>query len=153
MTNGYFITTSLDLPSGDMSEWIIESTPSNWSQSKSVFQSALYNLQLPVKRGADFVFDYSVEEPFFKMLQTNQFIFSAGFLLSVVLGAVGRETDVPAVLVATFLLSAVERTVAGLGFLIVTGNSVGYWTIWITTPQVCLVSCFSGMLSCSSKTS
>ncbi len=136
VANGYYVTTGPDSPLGEMSEWIIESTPSNWSLSKRVYQSSWYRLQLPTKRNTDLVFDYSIEEPFSALLLATPFIFASGFALSVIMGAVGSEAGVPAVLAATFLLSGAVRVVAGLGFLIVTGNSIAYSIIWITTPQV-----------------
>ncbi len=136
VANGYYLTTGPESPAGDMSEWMIESTPSNWSLSNRVHHSSWYNLQLPTKRNTDFVFDYAIEEPFSRMLLATPFIFAVGFALSVIMGAIGYEAGVPAVLAATFLSSGVVRVVAGLGFLIVTGNFVGYSSIWITTPQV-----------------
>jgi hypothetical protein len=113
------------------------------------FSSKLYTLQLPMKRGVDVIYDETMEGPFSTMLATSHLIFAAGFALSVILGAMGREVVVPGVLATTFLLSASTRAVAGLGFLIVSGNVLAYCTIWITTPQVDLISfdaCPSGAL-------
>jgi hypothetical protein len=136
LANGYYITTGLNSPQGDMSEWVMEFTANNWSVSLTRFPSKWYILQLPKKRNTDFIFDFSKERPFNIMLIGLPFIFATGFALCVIMGAIGSEAGVPGVLVATFLFSAVARTVVGLGFLIVTGNLVGYSSIWVTTPQV-----------------
>jgi hypothetical protein len=136
LANGYYVTTGLDPPSGDMTDWIIESTASNWSLSMRLLSSRLYRLQMPIKRGADFVFDESVEAPFGYMMVGSQLIFAFGFALSAILGAMGRDVVVPGSLATTFLLSAIIRAVAGLGFLLIYGNYLAYSSIWITTPQV-----------------
>ncbi len=134
--NGFYITSGMDSPSHDMSDWILESTASNWSQSTRIFSSKWYNLQMPTKRSFDFVFDQTTEEPFTTMKASAPFIFAAGFGLSVAMGVAGREVYVPGILAATFLLSAITRLVAGLGYLINAGNYKAYSSLWITTPQV-----------------
>ena len=136
------MTTGLDPPSGDMSDWIIESTSSNWSLSTRRFISKLFTVQMPMKRNADFIFDRAREEPFSTMKNITMLIFAAGFALSVIMGAIGSEVLVPGVLATTFLLSFGVGAVTGLGCLIVTGNYYAYSTIWITTPQVGLMLTF-----------
>jgi hypothetical protein len=136
--NGYYVRTSLDSPSRDMSQWVIEYTASNWTLNKRLILSESYSLRLPMKRGTEFIMDFTTEVPFHMMSLATPFIFASGFALSVIMGAVGWETSVPGVLVATFLCSAFVRAVSGLGFFISTGNYIGYATIWITTPQVSL---------------
>ncbi len=120
ISNGLYVTTSWGSAAGDMSSWVIESTLGNLSSSLS--PSSLYSLELPQERGVDYIFDESVEWPFAIMISCNSLIFAAGFAISAVLGAIGRETFVAAVLVATFLTSTVMRVVSGLAFFCLNGN-------------------------------
>ena len=137
MSNGIYVTTGLGSSSQDMSQWVIESTGNNWTVSTKRSLSTFYRMELPVLRGFDYVFDWTMENLFALVLASNTLDFSAGFALSVVLGMAGRETDVAGVLAATFFLSTVVRSVAGLGFFWASGNWIMYSSIWITTPQVC----------------
>lgn len=120
----------------DLSQWVLESTSSNWTMSKRLWHSLSYKMEIPDFRNFDYVFDWTLENMFAMVLASNSLEFSAGFGLSVLLGIVGRETAVSGVLAGTFLLSTVLRFVAGLGFLWVSGNWIIYCSIWITTPQV-----------------
>jgi hypothetical protein len=140
VSNGLYVTTSWGSTAGDMSRWVIESTISNLSSSLS--PSSWYDLELPVKRGADYIFDESVEWPFAIMVSCNSLIFAAGFAISVVLGTIGRETGVATVLVATFLMSAAMRIVSGMAFFYLNGNWIVSFRILMTTPQV-IVQCVS----------
>jgi hypothetical protein len=117
-----------------MSSWIIESTLSNLSSSLS--PSSWYSLELPVQRGVDYIFDESFEWPFAIMIACNSLIFAAGFAISAVLGAIGRETGVSVVLVGTFLTSTVMRVVSGLAFFYLNGNWIVSFRVLMTTPQV-----------------
>jgi hypothetical protein len=118
-----------------MSDWILESTASNWSDMR-IFSSKWYNLHMPIKRSVDFVFDETVEEPFTTMKASAPFIFATGFGLSIIMSVMGLEVYVPGVLAGTFLFSVITRTLAGLGFFVVTGNYKACSSLWITTPQV-----------------
>jgi hypothetical protein len=129
------VTSGIDSPSRDMSDWILESTASNWSDMR-IFSSKWYNLHMPIKRRVDFVFDETVEEPFTTIKASAPFVFATGFGLSIAMGVMGREVYVPGVLAATFLFSVITRTLAGLGFFLVTGNYKASSSMWITTPQV-----------------
>jgi hypothetical protein len=135
------VTTSSESISFDLSQWVLESTESNWTVSKRLHSSS-YRMQVPVFRDFDYIFDWTMENIFALVLASNTLEFSAGFALSVLLGIAGRETDVAGVLAATFLLSTVVRFVAGLGFLWASGNWIIYCSIWITTPQVCCLLFF-----------
>jgi hypothetical protein len=135
-SNGIYVTTNFGASSGDVSQWVIESTLSNWTGSIWRLESTSYRMELPVLRGFDYVFDWTMENHFALLLASNTLGFSAGFALSVALGIAGRETDVAGVLAATFLLSVAVRFVAGLGFFWASGNWIIYCSIWITTPQV-----------------
>ena len=117
-----------------MSTWVIESTLSNLSTSLS--PSSWFNSDLPIQRGVDYIFDESVEWPFAVMVSCNSLIFAAGFAMSVALGAVGRETSVSAVLVATFLTSTVMRIICGLAFFYLNGNWTVSFRVLMATPQV-----------------
>jgi hypothetical protein len=134
LSNGLYVTTSWESPAGDMSSWVIDSTLSNLSNSLS--PSSWYNLELPIQRGVDFIFDESVEWPFAVMVSCNSLIFAVGFAISVVLGAAGHETGVASVLVATFLTSTVMRTMSGLAFFCLNNNWIVSFRILMTTLQV-----------------
>ncbi len=134
VSNGLYVTTTWGATAGDMSTWVIDSTASNLSTSLS--PSSWYNLELPLQRGVDYVVDQSVEWPFAIMISSTSLIFAAGFATSVILGAVGRETGVPGVLVSTFLTSTMIRIVSGLAFFYLNGNWIVSFRSLMTTPQV-----------------
>ncbi len=134
-SNGIYFTTGLGPPSGDMSEWVIESSGSSWSKSLRRLKSTVYKMQLPTQRGIDYIVDWSVEQPFAFVVATNSLIFAAAFLLCLALALNGREAYVAGVLAGVFLLSTVVRVVTGLGFILFNNWIVSY-SVWITTPQV-----------------
>jgi hypothetical protein len=135
-SNGIYFTTGFGPPEGDMSEWDIHSSAGNWSTSYRHIWSTVYHMKLPIERGVDYVFDWTMEEPVAVLVATNSINFAAGFLLSVVLALFGRETYVSGVLAGVFSLSTILRTVSGVGFAAITNNFVLANSIWITTPQV-----------------
>jgi hypothetical protein len=93
-------------------------------------------MQLPTQRGVDYIFDWTVEQPFALLVATNSLIFAAAFLLCVVIALNGQEAYVAGVLAGVFSLSTIMRIVTGLGFMLVSNAWIISYSIWITTPQV-----------------